>query len=56
MLLTVFENMKIAADLKLGYTVSRREKNSRVCLSIIHLPLTNISSASRSSKCFTSKR
>jgi len=30
MLLTVFENMQIAADLKLGKTVSRQEKNVRV--------------------------
>lgn len=30
LLLTVFENMKIAADLKLGNAVSAVEKNSRV--------------------------
>lgn len=33
LLLTVFENMKIAADLKLGNAVSNTEKNSRVSTS-----------------------
>lgn len=32
LLLTVYENMKIAADLKLGPTVSAVEKNSRVSI------------------------
>jgi ABC-type multidrug transport system ATPase subunit len=30
LLLTVFENMKLAAELKLGSSVSRNEKNERV--------------------------
>lgn len=34
LLLTVFENMKIAADLKLGNFVSAAEKNARVSFNV----------------------